>query len=130
MLCLVAVFIAAIPVWVKLLLALVVIASFVYQQQQRSVLSQLVWRSGNRWFVDNEQKVCELTSINFFSRWLVILSLSPADDASGLIAKLKHTRKFVIPFDSLDENTFRLLRVRLHIEGFELLNPVDDDVIK
>lgn len=128
-LCVAAILITAIPAWVKILFAVVVVASFVYQQKQHTVLSQLIWRNGNRWFVNDEQTPCELTSINFFSRWLVILSLCPAKDDAGLVARIKKTRKFIIPFDSLDENTFRLLRVRLRIEGFELLNPAED-VIK
>lgn len=60
----------------------------------------------------------ELQSIDFFSRWLVILTLH---------TETGRNEKFVIPFDALSENTFRLLRVRLRIEGFTLLNPKEPD---
>ncbi len=125
-LCIVALFLTAISVWLKLLLAVLIAVSFIYQQHQHNNQTQLVWRNGNRWFVDDEQDPFELTAIDFFSRWLVILSLTPTDKNAGLIARLRSRRKFVIPFDSLDENTFRLLRVRLRIEGFELLNPTEE----
>ena len=55
-----------------------------------------------------------LKGIDFFSRWLVILTLRTASGRNA---------KYVIPCDALSENTFRLLRVRLRIEGFTMLNP-------
>jgi len=128
-LCVVALFIAAIPVWVKLLMAIVVVASLLFHLKQQTTTPQLIWRNANRWFVDDEQSAAELSSINFFSQWLVIISLSSGknadrgkDGASG-IDRFTRTRKFIIPFDSLNKETFRLLRVRLRIEGYELLNP-------
>ena len=64
---------------------------------------------------DNSKPVAaELKSIDFFSRWLVILTLH---------TEAGRNEKYVIACDSLSENTFRLLRVRLRIEGFILLNP-------
>ena len=125
-LCIAALFLTAIALWIKLLLAILIVISFIYQQHQLNNQPQLVWRSGNRWFVDDEQRPFELKAIDFFSRWLVILSLTPIDQNAGLIKRLRSRRKFVIPFDSLPEDTFRLLRVRLRIEGFELLNPTED----
>jgi len=125
-LCIAALFLTAIPVWIKLLLLLLIVVSFIYQQQQHTNPSQLIWRSGNRWFIDDESIAYELTSIDFFSRWLVILSLTPADQNTGFLPRLKHRRKFSIPFDALDSEVFTLLRVRLRIEGFELLNPSED----
>ena len=128
-LCIAALFIAAIPVWVKLPLAVVTVASLRFQLKQHTLTPQLIWRTANRWFVDDEQVAVELSSINFFSQWLVIISLSQSrDDAAGLLDRLKHTRKFVIPFDSLNKEAFRLLRVRLRIEGYDLLNPPAETV--
>ncbi len=125
-LCVVALFLTAVPLWLKLLLALLIVASFIYQQRQHLTHTQLVWRNGNRWFVDDEQYPFELTAIDFFSRWLVILSLTPTDNDAGTVARFRSTRKFVIPFDAVEKDSFRLLRVRLRIEGFELLNPAED----
>lgn len=126
-LCIVAVFVSAIPIWIKALLVAVVATSLACHLKQFTT-PQLVWRNANRWFVNDEETPVELSSINFFSRWLVILSLSGAKVKSDrltdrLINHFGRTRKFIIPFDSLDEETFRLLRVRLRIEGYELLNP-------
>ncbi len=126
-LCVVAVVISSIPGWSKALLLCLVAISFIYQHRQHQRLSQLVWRNGNRWFVDDEQTRYELASIDFFSRWLVILSVTPAD-STGWYQRLRRTRKFMILFDSVDDDTFRLLRVRLRIEGFELLNPFEDSI--
>ena len=128
-LCIAALFIAAIPVWVKLLLAIVIAASLVYHLKQQAIAPQLIWRNANRWFVDDEQAAVELSSINFFSQWLVIISLSEGKDgarkkgSAAVFGRFNRTRKFIIPFDSLTKESFRLLRVRLRIEGYELLNP-------
>ena len=128
-LCIAALFIAAIPVGVKLLLAIVIVASLVYHLKQQAIAPQLIWRNANRWFVDDEQAAVELSSINFFSQWLVIISLSEGKDgarkkgSAAVFGRFNRTRKFIIPFDSLTKESFRLLRVRLRIEGYELLNP-------
>ncbi len=127
----VAVVISAIPLAVKALLDLLVAASLIYHLKQNAKATQLVWRTGNRWFINDEQLPAELVAINFFSRWLVIISLRQAapNEETHLLAKLWRSQKFLIPFDALDADTFRLLRVRLRIEGFEVLNP-QDEVIK
>ena len=110
--------------WIKLLLMVVVAASLLFHLKQQAITPQLVWRNANRWFVNDEQSAVELSSINFFSQWLVIISLSRAKESTkGLSGRFNRTRKFVIPFDSLNKESFRLLRVRLRIEGYELLNP-------
>ena len=134
-LCVVALFIAAIAVWVKILLVVVVAVSLTFQLKQQAISPQLIWRNANRWFVNDEQSAVELSSINFFSQWLVIISLSEGKDgarkkdgAAGLSGRLYPTRKFIIPFDSLSKESFRLLRVRLRIEGYELLNPPPDTI--
>ena len=128
MLCVVAVFIAAIATWIKLALVAVIATSFVYHYKLHINPAHLVWRNGNRWFVNDVDAVWELSSIGFFSRWLIILSLTPINpDKQGFIARYQRTKKFIIPFDALDEERFRLLRVRLKIEGFELLNPVEEE---
>ena len=107
-----------------MLLVIAVIASFLFHFKQHTNTPQLVWRNANRWFVNDEQSAVELSSINFFSQWLVIISLSrEKESTAGLSGQFTRTRKFVIPFDSLNKESFRLLRVRLRIEGYELLNP-------
>jgi len=117
-----------------LLLAIVIVASLVYHLKQQAIAPQLVWRNANRWFVDDEQAAVELCSINFFSQWLVIISLSERKDgarkkdSAALFGRFNRTRKFIIPFDSLTKESFRLLRVRLRIEGYDLLNPPADTI--
>ena len=130
LLAIVAIVIAAIPLAAKILLTLCILARFVLHSKQHRQEVQLVWRTGNRWFINDSQKPAELFAINFFSRHLVILSLlSEASEAGRFTPHFfARKRKFVIPFDSLDKETFRLLRVRLRIEGHELLNPAEETI--
>ena len=124
LLAILAVLIAAIPVAVKLLMLVLIPVSFVLQTRQQQQKTQLVWRTGNRWFINDEQSAYALHAVDFFSRWLVILSvLTESPDNSGMRRYFGRKRKFIIPFDALDKDTFRLLRVRLRIEGHDLLNP-------
>ena len=114
---------------------ILIAASLLYHLKQQKFTPQLVWRNANRWFVNDEQSAVELSSINFFSQWLVIISLSGKQDEAGkkrgvtdLTDQLSRTRKFIIPFDSLNTESFRLLRVRLRIEGYDLLNPPEETI--
>ena len=127
-LCVSALFLTAILLWIKLLLAVLIFTSLIYHHNQHNQRIQIVWRTGNRWFVNEDPTLYELASIDFFSRWFVILSLVPAGQNNRLFSRLQHRRRFSIPFDALDADTFRLLRVRLRVEGFELLNPSEDGV--
>ena len=124
LLAILAVLIATIPVVAKLLMLALIPVSFVLQARQQQQKTQLVWRTGNRWFINDEQSAYALHAVDFFSRWLVILSvLTESPDNSGMRRYFGRKRKFIIPFDALDKDTFRLLRVRLRIEGHDLLNP-------
>ena len=127
----VAATISAIPLIIKLLLIATVAVSLTYNLNQNNKPTHLVWRPGNRWFINDAQLPAELTAINFFSRWLVIVTLlqSTKSENESFLAKLKRKQKFIIPFDAVDSEVFRLLRVRLRIEGYEILNP-SVDVIK
>lgn len=123
----------------QLLAAAIIAASLGYNYHADNQRRLVIWRAGNRWMIDLNTEIqrsdsdtespinnhanssyysntiaAELQAIDFFSRWLVILTLHTE---SG------HNRKFVIPCDSLSTNNFRLLRVRLRVEGFGLLNP-------
>jgi len=129
LLALLAITIAAIPLIAKGLLVIVVLVSLIVHLKHSSQPVQLVWRTGNRWFINDDQSPAELHAVNFFSRWLVIITLLTEPTTAGLLSGLfKPRRKFIIPFDSLDVDTFRLLRVRLRIEGHELLNPPEETI--
>ncbi len=137
LLAIIAVFLSTVPLLVQLILSVAITLSLYYNHRQDSREQFLIWRAGNRWLIETARpaltaaydeahqdisgagtstgtSTAELKGIDFFSRWLVILTLRTATG---------HNEKYVIPCDALSENTFRLLRVRLRIEGFTLLNP-------
>jgi len=127
LLAVIAVFIANIPLAAQLTSTAVIVISLGYNYRQDSKSQLLIWRAGNRWVIEGDSTAlpansinsqtslaAELHSIDFFSMYLVILTLR---------TETERREKFVIPYDALTENTFRLLRVRLRIEGFTLLNP-------
>ncbi len=127
----IAIFLSNIPLLVQIIFVAVVVISLCYNYHQDNRSQVLIWRAGNRWVIEssahssqgvtdkkvnnsNSGHAATLHSIDFFSRWLVIITLR---------TEAGRKKKFVIPYDALTENTFRLLRVRLRIEGFRLLNP-------
>ena len=116
-----AILLAAIPLSATVIALALIAASAFYNYQQDSRPQALIWRAGNRWVIEatGEQTdtSAELHRIDFLSRWLVILTLR---------RQTGRTVKFVIPYDALSKDTFRLLRVRLRIEGYFLLNPHKD----
>lgn len=134
LLAVIAVFLSTVPLLVQLTLCIAITISLCYNHRQDSREQFLIWRAGNRWVIEiaptaaydeadqdtgstdtaTDTATAELKSIDFFSRWLVILTLRTATGRSA---------KYVIAFDALSENTFRLLRVRLRIEGFTMLHP-------
>jgi len=113
----VALYLTAVNFLLKTVILALVLASMWLNIQQNLNPAQLVWRSGNRWFIDcvnGDSDRAELHGIDFFSRWLVIISLR---------IKGRRSQRHIIVFDALSANTFRLFRVRLRVEGFALLNP-------
>jgi len=120
-LAIIATWIAAIGIAWKLPIGIGLCASLILYMA--AIFTQMHGRrSGNRWFVDREQSVSELVSVDFISRWLVILSLNNTD------RRRQRNRQYIIPFDAVDADSFRLLRVRLRIEGYELLNPATEEI--
>lgn len=118
-LALIATGISAIPLLIKLIIGLAVIVSLGYNINDSLTRHRLIWRAGNHWVIDDDPMQsgrAQLTAIDFLSRWLVIITLK--DDQ-------KRRQRYVIPFDALSTNSYRLLRVRLRIEGHGLLNPDD-----
>lgn len=119
LLAVVATFISAIPLLIKLIICAVVTFSLVYNIKDALTQQRLIWRAGNHWIIDNDPQPsarAQLTAIDFLSRWLVIITLK--EDR-------KRKQRYVIPFDAVTADSYRLLRVRLRIEGHGLLNPED-----
>ena len=101
-------------------LGVLVIASGVYNINHELRSRQLIWRAGDHWIINDDPdqpRTAQLKAIDFLSRWLVIITLREDNHKSVHL---------VIPFDSVDSNTFRLFRVRLRLEGHALLNPQDE----
>ena len=113
----VAIVTAEIPDWLEFLLTVLVTISLIYNLHQETRTTKLIWRAGNQWNIQpdsNHSNKAELHSIDFHSRWLVVITLKPVD---------KRKQRLVIPFDSVPKDSYRLFRVRLRIEGHSLLNP-------
>ena len=114
-----AIIAAAIALWIKLVTALLILASLLYNLHANRIKQTLVWHKDDHWHITRGDDIVQhanLSRIDFFSRWLVIITLiCPAR------SRLRKLQKFVIPADSLDANTFRLLRVRLRIEAIPML---------
>lgn len=112
---------ADIPRLFEVVTVALVAISFFYNTRKELKHRQLIWRAGDHWIINDDPdqpRTCRLKAIDFLSRWLVIITLR--ED------KNKRQLCLVIPFDSVDANTFRLFRVRLRLEGHALLNPYDD----
>jgi hypothetical protein len=110
---------AALPLPGLGLLSLLLLASLVYNLVMLYRPCQIVWHAGNRWTIKRSATTyvhAELASVDFLSRWLVILTLKPSDTRA---------ERLVIPFDSVEKASYRLLRVRLRIEGHRLINPTE-----
>ncbi len=120
----VAIGIAAIPILIKLIIGTAVTISCRHNFKDAQTQPHLIWRAGNHWIIDNDPQQpqlgqqARLISIDFLSRWLVIITLK---------SDQKRTQRFVIAFDALSADRYRLLRVRLKIEGHGLLNPDEND---
>ncbi len=112
-----AVLIATIAIWLQLALCALVLISLTINLRHHYRPVQIIWRTGNRWFINDSPDAAALHSLDFVSRWLIVLTLTQ---------KNRRHQKVIIAFDALPDDIFRLLRVRLKIEGFAILNPSDD----
>ena len=110
---------AWIPQWWAVVPALLILsASFTFNMQRhvgmsgKYALSRLVWQSGGAWKifgVGDQAESAELLPGVFVTRWLVVLNFRIGPDA--------RKRSVLLCRDSLDETSFRRLRVRLRLEG-------------
>ncbi len=110
---------ADLALWIKLTSLPLIAASLYYNLRAERAIASLVWHKGDRWHIRHRAQPirrARLSRIDFFSRWLVIVTLDcPARP------RWRRLEKFVIAADSLDADTFRLLRVRLRIEAIPML---------
>ncbi len=110
---------AALPLVIKCCIVTAVIISFGYNLLQASKTRYLIWHAGNRWTIgihESELEHATLTAVDFLSQWLVIITVT---------SEQGRAMRIVIPFDSVLKDSYRLLRVRLRIEGHQLINPTD-----
>ena len=108
---------ADIPAVIEFTLTVLVVVSLIYNLHQETRTTKLIWRAGNRWSIEHQNRPLQaatLHSVDFVSRWLVIITLKPAE---------ARRQRLVIPFDSVGKDSYRLFRVRLRIEAHSLLNP-------
>jgi len=100
-----------------MLFALLFIAlHFLYQWRQRFRFKKMIWKNGFDWeLCDQHDDVSELTlsTISLLSSWLVILCFT---NSGG------HKQRILLPYDSLDQAAFRLLKARLTVLKSKDLN--------
>ena len=90
-------------------------------RQTPTGIRRLVWQTENDWQLElrnGETLSAELRPSSFLHPWLVILNLR--------VEGRRLSQSLVLACDSLDETTFRQLRVRLTVEKGRLFNSVDD----
>ncbi len=112
-----ALVIADIPPAIEFAVTVLVVISLIYNLHQETRTTKLIWRAGGRWSLEQQGSRANnatLHSVDFMSRWLVIITLQPND---------ARRQRLVIPFDSVRKDSYRLFRVRLRIEAHSLLNP-------
>ena len=106
----------------KVIVIIFVVVSFLYQKNKLYRYKKLLWLKENDWVIfdalENEINV-RLSSLSFSSSWLVILALRTEDNKAI---------NLLVPFDALNKESFRLLKVKLTIlKPAELKSLTDDD---
>lgn len=104
-----AVLYASISAWLMLVLVVFISLHFFYQKTTSNKFSKIVWLSDNQWNLyrsDEDFSEARLTVMSFLTSWLVILAFK-IDDAGRV--------NVLIPYDMLDAENFRRLKVRLKI---------------
>lgn len=113
-----AILLDAIPVWTRLLLVSAMLLSLwhtAHQQgwlQQTAAIRRATWQANGDWFVETgkgELLEARLLPSSYSHPWLVVLNLR--------LEGRRLPRSLVLMRDSLDETTFRRLRVRLEVDG-------------
>ena len=100
------------PIMLAIKIALVIICSLgcIQAYRTQNTIQGMVWQENNYWLLhtDKASIAAELTDSSFATAWLVILHFKTETGrrCSRLIA-----------YDSLDDNLFRQLKVRLKVEG-------------
>lgn len=102
------------PVILVIKIALVISCSLACIQayKAQNKIQSLVWQENNHWLLhtDKATTTAELTDSSITTAWLVILHFKT--ETGGRCSRL-------ICYDSLDDNLFRQLKVRLKVEGLK-----------
>lgn len=110
-------FYSGLPLILKLLLSLLIIISFFYLKKGEGQVIKAVWLSENDWVIVDRfgtQVASRLTPLSFRCSWLVILSLK-TDEGKNI--------SLMIPFDALDPDIFRQLKVKLKLIKPSIFSP-------
>lgn len=121
-LAIVAVIFSSLSLVISMLIISMISLSFLYQKKYQNKVKKMVWLSGKEMALHyqyDEAVSAQLSTLSFSIAWLVILVLRTERDK--LVSVL-------IPFDSLDAESFRLLKVRLTIISYkELVSRAEDE---
>lgn len=118
-------FLFALPVWVKLLLAIAIITSLLLQlrthllQKGRRAVTALLWDGGEEWqlqMAHGEGVTARLLGSSFVSPWLIVLNFK--------IESRRRMLPVIIMTGTLDSSAFRRLTSKLRRVAGRLEGPV------
>jgi len=116
-----AVLISTVAVFIKVIVLVFLLISFVFQKSRSCQYKKLIWLKENDWVLfdasDNEVNA-NLRPLSFSCSWLVILALRTENN---------NVINLLVPFDALSKESFRQLKVKLTILKPDLLKPLTDE---
>lgn len=108
-------FFLEVPLWVKVLVTLLILLSMLHSLRKHAframpdVVSNLVWEEGDDWVItlkNGTEHTAQMTTDGFISPWMTVLNF---------IDEAKRKRSVVLLPDSVTQDSFRQLRVRLRV---------------
>jgi len=111
----------SLPLWAGLVLSAVIVCSLVYAlnghvlMHGRNAITDLIWDSDGDWRLtmrDGKNHQAQLLKSSYLHNRLVILNFTVDS----------HRRSVILLPDTLDQDTFRRLRVRMQLEQYKAEN--------
>ena len=117
----IALLLSTISILLIVIVLVLLFISFVYQKSRLFQYKKVIWQQENDWVLfdsSGNETNAHLTSLSFSCSWLVILVLR--DDN-------KKSINLLVPFDALNKESFRQLKVKITILKPEELKAITDE---
>lgn len=101
------VFLSHLDILVKALLCAGLMVSYRHEINKTRFAFTLLWQKENQWIVqaaNSEPQMASLSPMSFYISWLVVLVLKLESGANKVV---------VLPYDALEAQSFRQLKIRL-----------------